>query len=85
MKLTESKKFALKFIAAILLILLALPVIFKLLGLLWDAIVYAFQLYVKYINMYFNDAEVSTAIACGILGFLLVVCVATFLAISDSY
>jgi len=85
MKMTETKKFVLKFIAAILLILLALPVIFKLLGLLWDAIVYAFQLYVKYINMYFNDTDLSTAIACGILGVLFVVCVTTILVISEPY
>ena len=81
--MTKTKKLMLKTIASILLILLALPVVFKLLGLLWDAIVYTFQLYAKYIDLYFNNIELSTGIAAAILAFLFLALLSALLAFCD--
>ena len=83
--MTENKKAILKITATLLVILFALPAIFKILGLLWDGLVYLFDFYVQYIDLYFKNAEASTAIASGILGFLFVILFAVFMAyISDS-
>ncbi|MCH7382158.1 hypothetical protein [Acinetobacter higginsii] len=76
--MTENQKSVLKITATFLIILFALPAIFKILGLLWDGVVYLFDLYVQYIDLYFKNSEASTAIACGILGFLFVVSLSIF-------
>ncbi|OEY93759.1 hypothetical protein BJD20_20190 [Acinetobacter proteolyticus] len=83
--MTENQKSVLKITATFLVILFALPAIFKILGLLWDGVVYLFDLYVQYIDLYFKNNEASIAIASGILGFLFVVLFAVFMAcVSDS-
>ncbi|TVT82135.1 hypothetical protein [Acinetobacter colistiniresistens] len=83
--MNENLKSILKITATFLVILFALPAIFKMLGLLWDGVVYLFDLYVQYIDLYFKNAEASTAIASGILGFLFVILFAVFMVyISDS-
>ncbi|MCH7382169.1 MULTISPECIES: hypothetical protein [Acinetobacter] len=76
--MTENQKSVLKITAAFLVILFALPAIFKILGLLWDGVVYLFDLYVQYIDLYFKNADASTAIASGILGFLFLVFLSIF-------
>ncbi|MCI3881229.1 hypothetical protein [Acinetobacter higginsii] len=76
--MTENQKSVLKITATFLVILFALPAIFKILGLLWDGVVYLFDLYVQYIDLYFKNSEASTAIASGILGFLFVVFLSIF-------
>lgn len=70
--MTEIQKSVFKITATFLFILLASPAIFKILGLLWDGVIYLFDLYVQYIDLYFKNVEASTVIASGILGFLVV-------------
>lgn len=81
--MTNTKKLLLKTVLTTLLILFVLPLIFKLLALIWDAIIYASKLYVKYIDFYFNDIELSTSIAAGILAFFIFILFCTFLVFSE--
>jgi len=76
--MNQNLKSVLKITATLLVILFALPAIFKILGLLWDGVVYLFDLYIQYIDLYFKNAEASTAIASGILGFLFVISLSIF-------
>lgn len=76
--MTEIQKSVFKITATFLFILLASPAIFKILGLLLDCVVYLFNLYVQYIDLYFKNVEASIAIASGILSFLFIVLLSIF-------
>ncbi|MGG2098502.1 hypothetical protein ABFY41_13110 [Acinetobacter haemolyticus] len=84
--MSDNKKFILKLVVFIAVLLFATPLILKLLGFIRDAAFYLFNLYVSYIDLYFNDEVFSLSIAGGvlmILGFSIASIIAIVLDVSE--
>ncbi|MCU4380023.1 hypothetical protein [Acinetobacter haemolyticus] len=82
--MSDIKKFMLKFVVFIAVLLFAIPLILKLLGFIRDAAFYVFNLYVSYIDLYFNDDVFSLGVASTtlvILIFLIIIIVAISCAV----